>query len=203
MRKRPITKVRVYNFVLFVSVILFTLYITYLSFIGIVGKNSNDTLPTPPVEEEITKPTTKPVEEPEIEEPVYNYTEEELDLLARLIYSESGSESYDIKLMVGSVVVNRMDDPYFPNTLREVIYQKNQFSVTKIKIDGVIMIDRPADEESKKAAYEILNYGSILPQKVQVFYVKSIKTGWVATREPYCTMGNTTFAYIYPKGEKQ
>lgn len=135
--------------------------------------------------------------------PVYNYTEEELDLLARLIYSEGGIESYDTQLKIGSVVMNRVDDPYFPNTIREVIYQKNQFSVTFTKLDGVIMIDRPADEEAKKAALEILTYGSVLPPKVQVFYEKSITTGWVASRETYGTFDRTTFAYIYPKGEKQ
>ena len=150
-----------------------------------------------------------PVEVPEIEEepievPVsaYTYTDEELDLLARLIYSESGTESYITKLCVGSVVMNRVDDNNFPNTIREVIYQKNQFSVTTIKKDGVAMIDRPADMESKKAALEILTYGSILPQKVQVFYHKSITSGWVSTREPYDTIDSTTFAYIYKKGEK-
>ena len=135
--------------------------------------------------------------------PVYTYTEEELDLLARLIYSEGGIESYDTQLKIGSVVMNRVDDPDFPNTIREVIYQKNQFSVTFTKLDGVIMIDRPADDEAKKAAYEILNYGSVLPKDVQVFYEKSITTGWVASREPYGTFDRTTFAYIYPKGEKQ
>ena len=134
--------------------------------------------------------------------PVYNYTEEELDLLARLIYSEGGAESYDTQLKIGSVVMNRVDDPHFPNTIREVIYQKNQFSVTFTKLDGVIMIDRPADEEAKKAALEILTYGSVLPKDVQVFYEKSITTGWVASRETYGTFDHTTFAYIYPKGEK-
>ena len=135
--------------------------------------------------------------------PVYTYTEEELDLLARLIYSEGGIESYDTQLKIGSVVMNRVDDPYFPNTIREVIYQENQFSVTFIELDGVIMIDRPADDEAKKAALEILTYGSVLPPKVQVFYEKSITTGWVASRETYGTFDHTTFAYIYPKGEKQ
>ena len=135
--------------------------------------------------------------------PVYTYTEEELDLLARLIYSEGGIESYDTQLKIGSVVMNRVDDPYFPNTIREVIYQKNQFSVTFTKLDGVIMIDRPADDEAKKAALEILTYGSVLPPKVQVFYEKSITTGWVASRETYGTFDRTTFAYIYPKGENQ
>lgn len=146
-----------------------------------------------------------PVEEPEVEEfkSYYTYTEEELDLLSRLIYSEGGTESYETKLKIGSVVMNRvsdLDSPDFPDTIREVIYQKNQFAVTTTKIDGVIMIDRPADEDSKRAAKEILDYGSILPPDVQVFYVDGECDGnWVETREVYEVCDNTVFAYIYPK----
>ena len=129
----------------------------------------------------------------------YTYTEEELDLLSRLIYSEGGTESYETKLKIGSVVMNRVSDPDFPDTIREVIYQKNQFSVTTHKIDGVIMIDRPADEESKRAAKEVLDYGSILPPDVQVFYAKYISNvkNWVISRKVYEVCDNTVFAYIY------
>ena len=174
---------------------------------SVSGEQSQPTVTSAESLEDPPETTTQSLQIEEIavpeHKPVYNYTEEELDLLARLIYSEGGIESYDTQLKIGSVVMNRVDDPYFPNTIREVIYQKNQFSVTFTKLDGVIMIDRPADEEAKKAAYEILNYGSVLPPKVQVFYEKSITTGWVASREPYGTFDRTTFAYIYPKGEKQ
>lgn len=172
---------------------------------SVSGEQSQPTvIPTESLEDPPETTQSLQIEEIIVPEhkPVYNYTEEELDLLARLIYSEGGIESYDTQLKIGSVVMNRVDDPYFPNTIREVIYQKNQFSVTFTRINGVIMIDRPADEEAKKAAYEILNYGSVLPKDVQVFYEKSITTGWVASREPYGTYDHTTFAYIYPKGEK-
>ena len=130
---------------------------------------------------------------------VYDYTEEELDLLARLIFSESGIESYETQLKVGSVVMNRVDSPHFPNTIREVIYQKNQFSVTFVEKNGAPMIDQPADEDAKRAAYEVLTYGSVLPPDVQVFFHKSITTGWVTTREPYGTFDHTTFSYIYER----
>ncbi len=172
---------------------------------SVSGEQSQPTvIPTESLEDPPETTQSFQIEETVVPEhkPVYDYTEEELDLLARLIYSEGGIESYETQLKIGSVVMNRVDDPYFPNTIREVIYQKNQFSVTFTKINGVIMIDRPADEEAKKAAYEILNYGSVLPKDVQVFYEKSITTGWVASREPYGTYDHTTFAYIYPKGEK-
>ena len=183
--------------------ILVVLLVTVIIFL-VVSYESTDT------NTEITEltETTEITDELEIEEvvepiPVYSYTEEELDLLARLIYSEGGTESYETQLKIGSVVMNRVDDPAFPNTMREVIYQKNQFSVTFTKINGVIMIDRPADEEAKRAALEVLTYGSVLPPKVQVFYGSYLTTGWVVSREPYGTFDHTTFAYIYPKGENQ
>lgn len=127
----------------------------------------------------------------------YAYTDEELDLLARLIHSEGNSESYDTKLKIGSVVMNRVEDPSFPNTIYEVIYQKSQFSVTVLKIGDVIMIDQPADEESYMAAKEILDYGSVLPSTVQVFYAYYCTEPWVTSRVTYERSDNTIFAHIY------
>lgn len=49
-------------------------------------------------------------------------------LLAKLITAEAEGEPYEGQLGVGAVVVNRVKSPNFPNTIREVIYQKNQFS---------------------------------------------------------------------------
>ena len=191
----------------------------YQNVIDILDKDSPNETTQPLTEEDIfeTEDTTKDITEDTVEDttedtemetepvPFYSYTDEELDLLARLIYSEGGIESYQTQLMIGSVVMNRVmsDEPYFPDTIREVIYQKNQFSVTFILKDGIPMIDHPADEEAKRAAYEVLTYGSILPPDVQVFFHKSITTGWVATREPYGTFDHTTFAYIYERGAKQ
>ena len=79
--------------------------------------------------------------------PVYDYTDWELDLLARLIHAESGTESYDTKLKIGSVVMNRVDSDSYPNSIYDVIYQDIQFSVTFVEKDGVPMIDLPASEE--------------------------------------------------------
>ena len=50
------------------------------------------------------------------------------ELLARLIQCEAGGESYDGKLAVGSVVINRVKSSYFPNSVSGVIYQSGQFS---------------------------------------------------------------------------
>lgn len=49
-------------------------------------------------------------------------------LLAALIECEAGGESYEGKLAVGSVVMNRVASKSFPNTVVGVIYQSGQFS---------------------------------------------------------------------------
>ena len=64
-----------------------------------------------------------------------NYTEEELDLLARLMRAEALGEGDLGMLMVGNVVINRAlaNCSIFDNahSISEVIYQKNQFSGIK------------------------------------------------------------------------
>ena len=49
-------------------------------------------------------------------------------LLAALIYCEAGDQSYDGMAAVGSVVMNRLKDENFPDTISDVIYQSGQFS---------------------------------------------------------------------------
>lgn len=61
------------------------------------------------------------------EKAVEKYTKSELRLLTALIYCEAQGESYQGKLAVGIVVVNRKNSKLFPNSIKEVIYQKYQF----------------------------------------------------------------------------
>jgi N-acetylmuramoyl-L-alanine amidase len=53
---------------------------------------------------------------------------EELYLLAKIIFAEAGYESIEGQVAVGNVIMNRMKDPRFPSTIREVIYQPRQFT---------------------------------------------------------------------------
>ena len=58
-------------------------------------------------------------------------TGEDIDLMAKLVSAESIGEPYEGKVAVASVVLNRTIDPSFPNTIKEVIFQKNAFSCVK------------------------------------------------------------------------
>lgn len=65
------------------------------------------------------------------------YSDEDLYLLARLISAEARGESFEGQVAVGAVVLNRVKSPEFPDTIREVIYEKGQFTpVTNGSIDA-------------------------------------------------------------------
>ena len=55
-------------------------------------------------------------------------SEEDLELLARLVYLESRGEPYEGQVAVAEVVLNRVLSDRFPDTVEEVIYQAGQFT---------------------------------------------------------------------------
>ncbi len=79
----------------------------------------------------------------------------DLTLLAALIQCEAGGESYEGKLAVGSVVMNRVSSSHFPNTVAGVIYQGGQFSpVASGRFASVLA--KGADRSCTQAASEVL-----------------------------------------------
>ncbi len=76
-------------------------------------------------EEEDEKP--KAPKKKTAKEKKISYTKAELRLLACLISCEAGSEPYAGKLAVGIVVVNRKESSRFPDSIKNVVYQKYQF----------------------------------------------------------------------------
>lgn len=67
---------------------------------------------------------------PEVEkEPNYPLTQEEIDLIALVTMGEAEGETELGKRLVIDTILNRIDHPSFPDTVYDVVYQPNQFSV--------------------------------------------------------------------------
>lgn len=115
------------------------------------------------------------------------YEEADIELLARLITAEQGYGA-DEKLYfyTGSVVLNRVNSDVFPNTLQEVIYQRNplQYQCTE---NG--HINRPYDDVAWEVAEALLTEGSVLPENV--VYQAEFKQG----SGVYEKIGRTYFCY--------
>lgn len=62
-------------------------------------------------------------------EPNYPLTQEEIDLIALVTMGEAEGETELGKRLVIDTILNRIDHPSFPDTVYDVVYQPNQFSV--------------------------------------------------------------------------
>lgn len=110
-------------------------------------------------------------------------SEEDVDLLAKIIWLEARGESFEGQQAVAEVVFNRMLSEYFPDTLNEVIYQKGQFSTA-----GMVHTADP-DNTQYLAIEAALNGPNILPLEV-VFFATTAENDSV-----WGTIGGHTFCY--------
>lgn len=118
--------------------------------------------------------------------PSGNYTEEEVLLVAKLAYLESGHTTKGFKA-VASVVLNRVLHKSFPNTIEGVIYAPGQFSVV-----GELDSTTPSNG-AINAVRDVLNgNGPILPKDVLNFRAARLGRVW-GNLEYYCTIANNCY----------
>jgi len=100
----------------------------------------------------------------EVPKTAYPCTQEDIYIMAHLLNGECGNVKNDewVKYY-GSVVLNRIDSTEFPNTLKEVVFQKHplQYACT---VDG--NYDREPPQRMFDIAKELLTNGSIIPKNI-------------------------------------
>lgn len=120
-------------------------------------------------------------------------TPAEIDLLARLITAEADGEPYNAKVAVGAVVLNRVKDSRFPNTVTSVIYQKDSLYYQFTPVENGF-IYKPASADSIKAAYEAAS--GVDPTHGAVYYFDDSATNkWLWSRPLALRTGKMVFTY--------
>ena len=122
-----------------------------------------------------------------------SYLASDVDLLARLITAEAQGESYDAKVAVGAVVLNRVKSNSFKNSIKDVIYEviNGYYQFTPV-LNG--WINKPATADSIKAANEALC--GIDPTNGALFYFDTSTTNeWLLSKEVAIKIGNLIYAY--------
>ena len=87
--------------------------------------------------------------------------EDDLYILSHVITGEAEGCSRDMKLSVGSVVLNRVSDDRFPDTIAEVVFQEGQYACTW---DGNYY--REPSQETIDIAAELLEDGTAIDESV-------------------------------------
>ncbi len=118
-----------------------------------------------------------------------NYNSNDRYLLAKVIYAEARGESYTGQVAIGAVVLNRVRDSRFPNTVSGVIYQPWAFTAVN---DGQINLE--PNQKAYQAADDALNgwdptYGCVY------YYNPSTATSkWIYTTKKVTQIGKHIFA---------
>ena len=116
--------------------------------------------------------------------------QEALDIVARVVQGEAGNCPWAHQLAVAAVVVNRVNSPYFPNTVREVVAAPAQY--TELYLTGFEQTTRQCYEAAKKA----LDGESGVPEDViwqaefiqgcEIWWVSTVDTGWFRSTTYFC-----------------
>jgi N-acetylmuramoyl-L-alanine amidase len=119
----------------------------------------------------------------------FNLSEDDIDLLARIVRAEAQTEPFEGKVAVADVVINRVESPQFPDTIEDVIYAPGQFQPVS---NGEIY--KPADEESIEAVKTALTDQDEIAEDSLFFYNPDIATNrWLDSRETTVVIGDHVF----------
>ena len=123
------------------------------------------------------------------------YTEDEVYLLAQCVEAEAGYNPESQKY-VTQVILNRVNSSRYPDTIERVIYQKTGKGVAQFSVAyNGSMEGRKVKSETLANVYNVLLYGTDLPEYVQYFYSVKVTNNWVNTLNTYKTVDGTVFAY--------
>ena len=111
-----------------------------------------------------------------------------LNLLAKVIYSEARGEPYTGQVAVGAVCLNRVKSSSFPNTLSGVVYQTGAFDAVS---DG--QINLTPNSTARKAAQDALNGWDPSYGAIYYFNPSTATNKWIWSRPVTVTIGNHRF----------
>ncbi len=117
------------------------------------------------------------------------YSSNDIYLLAKCVHAEARGEPYVGQVAVAAVILNRVKDPNFPNTISGVIYQPWAFTAVN---DGQINLE--PNQSAYNAATDAMNgwdptYGCIY------YYNPTTATSqWIFSRQTVVTIGKHVFA---------
>ena len=120
---------------------------------------------------------------------VNGFSSSDVYLLARTIYAEGRGEPYTGQVAIGAVVLNRVRDKAFPNTIAGVVYQKHAFTAVT---DG--QINLTPNETAMKAAKDAINGWDPTGGAIYYYNPAVATSAWIFDRQTVTVIGKHVFA---------
>ncbi|MGM0444964.1 MAG: cell wall hydrolase [Bacillota bacterium] len=117
-------------------------------------------------------------------------SENDIEIIAKTIHGEARGEPYMGQVAVGAVIINRVISNEFPDNIRGVVYQSNQFTAVS---DG--QINYTPNNTAYRAAREALN--GVDPTMGSLYYYNpktAQNKSWFQTRKFVVSIGEHIFA---------
>lgn len=117
------------------------------------------------------------------------FSQNDLNLLARAVYSEARGEQYEGQVAIVAVILNRLKDNRFPNTISGIIFEPRAFSAVD---DGQFWGLTPNDT-AKKAVTDAVNGWDPTNGAVYYFNPATATNRWIWSRPLIKTIGKHRF----------
>ncbi|WP_419886622.1 spore cortex-lytic enzyme [Paenibacillus sp. B-A-8] len=119
----------------------------------------------------------------------YTLNIEEMDILAKVIYSESRGEPYKGQVAVGAVVMNRIQSSQFPDNIKNVVFQKGAFTAVS---DGQYWLT--PNRTAYLAALDAVRGWDPTNNSIYYFNPDTATSAWIWTRPQNLKIGKHIFA---------
>lgn len=111
-----------------------------------------------------------------------------LYLISQVVYGEARGEPYEGQVAVAAVLLNRVADSRFPNTVAGVVYESGAFTCVA---DG--QINLTPDNTAKKAAQDAINGWDPTHGCVYYFNPNTATSSWIWSRPQMLAIGKHIF----------
>ena len=120
---------------------------------------------------------------------VAGFSSADVYLLAKTIYAEGRGEPYVGQVAIGAVIMNRVRNNAFPNTVSGVVYQKGAFTAVD---DG--QINLTPNETAMKAAKDAINGWDPTGGAIYYYNPAVATSSWIFGRQTITVIGKHVFA---------
>ena len=122
----------------------------------------------------------------------HQYSQQDIDLFARLVHSEAAGEPYTGQVAVAASVLNRVRSSIYPNTLRSVIYQVayGYYQYSPV-LDG--RINLPAGRTAYQAVYDAIGGWDPSLGALGFYNPRKTTNQWVRQQPVTTVIGNHVF----------
>ena len=114
----------------------------------------------------------------------------DVQLIARAINGEARGEPYEGQVAVGAVILNRVKDPNFPNTVAGVIYEPGAFTAVS---DGQINVPISEGSTVIKAARDAMNGWDPSGGAIYYYNPNTATNKWIWSRTTIKVIGKHKF----------